>query len=199
MTSSYAGPSKEPDKGNPDSEYEIVSLRRVLSTAGEDGARTLLEGLSCQRDQDREDFLHSNAISMEKRDVSRTYLAIRSSDAFLLGYFSIGLKCMLVPPEADTISKSFRKRMNVDPNSDVAQAYLLGQLGRDDHSPRGFGAVLLEEALDRLRTSKGIVGCRLVRLDCADELIGYYTEKGFRTVVVGSPGDLNHMVILIRG
>ena len=98
---------------------------------------------------------------MEKKSMSRTYLAVLGTR--ILGYFSIGMKCMRIPDDTP-ISKNTRKRMNIDEDTGVAQSYLLGQLGRDDSSPTGFGKELLSESLRRLIDANRIVGCRMVRL-----------------------------------
>lgn len=146
-------------------------------------------------DPERADYLHNKAVMMEKKAMSRTYLAF-DNDKNILGYFSLGMKCMRVPDDTP-ISNSTRKKMNIDEDTGVAQSYLLGQLGRDNSSPKGFGAELLVEAKKRLMEANLIVGCRMVRLDCADELIPYYERNGFKFVSKNRDRTLNQMVILI--
>ena len=87
--------------------------------------------------------------------------------------------------------------MNIDEETGVAQSYLLGQLGRDDSSPKGFGKMLLSEALRRLADANRIVGCRIVRLDCTDDLISYYEDNGFIFIAKNERENLNQMVILL--
>ena len=48
--------------------------------------------------------------------------------------------------------------MNIDSDNNVAQSYLLGQLGRDDDSYKGMGADLLEDAVELVKQANGIVG-----------------------------------------
>lgn len=85
----------------------------------------------------------------------------------------------------------------MDTETRVAQSYLLGQLSRSDKAPAGFGENLLEFAIDTLRDAKELVGCRMVRLDCHDELIPYYTKHGFRPITENKPGTLNQMMAII--
>jgi len=180
----------------PSLDYHIVSLYDVLEAYGEDATSKKLSSFRCGRDPDRESFLHNKAIMMEKKSISRTYLGLNPSTNRILGYFSIGMKCMRIPDDTP-ISSNTRKRMNIDSDTGVAQSYLLGQLGRDDDSPKGFGHSLLVEALNRLSDANRIVGCRLVRLDCSDELIDYYVASGFRFVGRNVSENLNQMVIII--
>jgi hypothetical protein len=79
----------------------------------------------------------------------------------------------------------------------VAQAYLLGQLVRSKDSPKGFGELLVDFAMKKVKEARGIVGCRVLRLDCADELVGYYERHGFSLIRKNGDKDLNQMVTLI--
>ena len=88
---------------------------------------------------------------MEKKNISRTYLAI-DADSKIIGYYSIGLRCLKVPKKEDENGNElkddrFTIRMNVDPKTRVAQSYLIGQLSRSWDSPKGFGSKLMENAI----------------------------------------------------
>ena len=63
-------------------------------------------------------------------------------------------------------------------------------------APKGLGAVLIRVAMGRIQNSKMNVGCRMVRLDCRDELVPYYQGQGFR-MVAHDGGSLNQMMILV--
>ena len=43
-------------------------------------------------------------------------------------------------PESDEDRKDFNKKMNIDPESRVAQSCLIGQLSRSRDAPKGFGS-----------------------------------------------------------
>jgi len=60
----------------------------------------------------------------------------------------------------------------------------------------GFGKVLIDEALSRIKEAQGIVGYRGVRLDCADKLVGHYREYGFHFVKKNIDKDLNQTIML---
>ena len=131
---------------------------------------------------------------MEKRSECRTYMAFKAGSWEIMGFFSLGIRCLEVLDECG-LSNSLLKKLNRSEEG-VAQAYLLGQLSRAKGF-KGFGKILIDEALNRIRAAQEIVGCRVIRLDCADELIGYYQEYGFHFVKKNPDKDLNQMIMLI--
>lgn len=167
-------------------QYHIVSLKDFLDEFEEEDVAKRLKQFICTRDHDREDFLHNKAIVFEKKSMARTYLAVM--DGVIAGYFTLSIRCLRVPDNQD-VSKSLSKKMNIDPDNNVAQSYLLGQLGRADYSYRGMGADLLEDALEIVKHANELVGCRVVRVDCLDELIPYYEQHGFRYLCVTDPTE----------
>ena len=131
---------------------------------------------------------------MEKKCECRTYITYDVETLEIMGFFSLGIRCLEVPDECG-LSNSLLKKINRSEEG-VAQAYLLGQLSRAEGF-KGFGKILIDEALNRIRAAQEIVGCRVVRLDCADEFIGYYQEYGFHFVKKNPDKDLNQMIMLI--
>lgn len=133
---------------------------------------------------------------MERRDLSRTYIAFDDSDKSILGYVSIGMKCIRIPKE-NLLSRNLLRQCNIDDSIGVAQAYLLGQLARSRCSPKGFGDTLIDFAVGKIREAKQIVGCRVLRLDCSDELLSYYEKHGFTQIRKNPDKDLNQMMIIV--
>ena len=131
---------------------------------------------------------------MEKKCECRTYITYDVETLEIMGFFSLGIRCLEVPDECG-LSNSLLKKINRSEEG-VAPAYLLGQLSRAEGF-KGFGKILIDEALNRIRAAQEIVGCRVIRLDCADELIGYYQEYGFHFVKKNPDKDLNQMIMLI--
>lgn len=147
-------------------------------------------------DSATEAFLRHKAIEIELRDLCRTYLAV-SDDMRILGFVSVGIKCLSVP-ERNQLSGKVLKSMNIEAGSGVAQSYLLGQLSRSEDSPKGLGRELLDVAFEKLDSAKRLVGCRMVRLDCHDELIPYYQAHGFRLITRNAEGTLNQMMAFVQ-
>lgn len=133
---------------------------------------------------------------MELKDLSRTHL-VMSGDAQIVGFFTLGMKCTRIP-EKNCLSNSILKRMNIESATGVAQAYLLGQLCRSKDSQPGFGKELIDYALELVSICRGIVGCRVIRLDCSDDMVGYYEKYGFKVIGKYPGGSLNQMMTLLK-
>ena len=176
--------------------YEVFSLSRMLTDYDEVSVRNALGRFKSVHDSATESFLREKAIDMEKRDLSRTYLVVSRDDANVIGYITLSIKCMAFPKE-NLLSGKTLKGMNIESSTGVAQSYLLGQLSRSKDAPKGLGGEMLDLAFDKLGQAKGIVGCRMVRLDCHDELIPYYTDHGFRLITKNGSGSLNQMMAFV--
>ena len=103
--------------------YELFSLTEMLSLHGEEGTGEMLSSFTCSKDPDREPYLHDKAVMMEKKAMSRTYVAV-TKDLRIVGYFSVGMKCMGVP-DGVSISNSLRKKLNINNETGIAQMYLI--------------------------------------------------------------------------
>ena len=176
----------------------MTALREMIEGFGEARTSEILRAYRSVRDSDTESFLRDRAVEMEKRDLSRTYLFLGPGPDRVLGYVTLGIKCLAVP-EGGPVSGRMRRAMNTDARTNVAQAYLLGQLSRSADAPKGTGAALLDLAFEHFDAARREVGCRMVRLDCRDELVPYYSGHGFRPISKNADGNLNQMVALIRG
>ena len=130
--------------------------------------------------------------------MARTYLAFM--DGMIAGYFTLTIRCLRVP-EDQNISKQLCNKMNVDPDNDASQGYLSGQLGRADNSYKGMGADLFDDAIEYVMIANEFVGCRVIRVDCADGLIPYYEQHGFRylctTEVTSDKPPIDQMIYIL--
>ena len=147
------------------------------------------------KDSATEAFLRTKAIEMEKRDISRTYVAL-SSDLTVLEFVTLGIKCMNVPQQS-VIRGGILRKMNLETKTGIAQSYLLGQLSRSEASEKGLGSILIGTAMRQFKIAKKAVGCRMVRLDCDDELTTYYEQFGFRFLRKSDDKTLNQMIAFI--
>jgi len=141
-------------------------------------------------------YLRENAIIMEKKDLSRTYISI-TEDLEIMGFVTLGIKCMTVPDD-NLLSNSAQRQMNIESDTHVAQAFLLGQLSRSETSVSGQGREFMAFAVEMLGKAKKIVGCRVVRLDCKDDLVEYYENLGFNLVGKNKNKGLNQMIKFIK-
>ena len=186
--------SKSRDLVEPD--HAIVPLSSLLADYGDTVTREVLMRFSPITDSSPAEFLEKNAITMEKRDLSRTYIAFGTSDKSVLGFFTVGMKCVSIP-EGSILSRNLLRQCNIDSSTGVAQSFLLGQPARSKASPKGFGDVLIDHAVDIVREAKVLVGCRMLRLDCTDDLVPYYERHGFTMIRKNKDKDLNQMTIII--
>lgn len=153
-------------------EYDEASLVEALSSfsCGYDDADSL----------DVERFLKTHAIENEKMGISRTYLMMNDAAwemgvPQIDGYFSIALKTLWfnqVSPDLleDTFGKSNLKN---------CPAFLIGQLARSVHAPKGAGESFLKIALSYIASASELVGGRFVYLDCNPNRQAYYERQGF--------------------
>ena len=172
---------------------KIYKLRELMKRMSKEKLSVLLFGFKCSRNRDSEHFLRKIAVKHEERDISRTYLAMDFDENNILGYFTLALKCLNL--KASEVDAELAEMLNL--NNDIAQSYMIGQLARSDDAERGLGRDMLHRALKNFSVGKKMFGCRTVRLDCKDELIGYYMSQGFIHIRKNPDRDLNQMARFI--
>lgn len=175
----------------------IISLTDLLNESGVDEVSRILGTFKPVHDSATEAFLKEKAIDMELRDLCRTYIAFSKGDMRILGYISIAIKCMRIPYD-NVLSGKVKKSMSIDSSTNIVQAYLIGQLSRSADAPRGLGIYLLDAAFETLRMARNLVGCRVVRLDCHDELVPYYTAQGFNFITRSGGKGMNQMFAFVH-
>ena len=176
--------------------FIVYPLSTLIEKRGKKVIQSYLESFNPYRNSDASHFLNEKAIMMENRDLSRTYLAVEPSTNRILGFISLGIKCLSIP-EMNLIPDHMLKDMFIDTKTGVVQAFLLAQLARSKDSPSGFGRQLISLAMSVFMQAKALVGCRIVRVDCQDELIAYYQNNGFTQVSVNEDHTLNQMLTYV--
>ena len=173
-------------------------LSDLLSEGDDAYLRLLLSSFRCTSNPDAESFLKNTAIIHEKNGISRTYILIEDDnlgiDPVIKGFFTLAIKCLVVNKQ-HSIPDDIFAQMNV--NRGIAQAYLLGQLAKTDGMEKGIGKKMIKRALDIFATGNEMFGCRVVRLDCKDQLIDYYESCGFTYADKSHNGALNQMITII--
>lgn len=177
--------------------YTLLSLKSVLENRGREKVEAMLsEFVPVHNDSSPAQFLREKAIMMELKGLSRTHLAV-DNDFRIIGFFTLSMKCMKIPKE-NLLSNSMLKSMNIESSTGVAQSYLLGQICRSADSPSGFGRNLIDRAIELFRICNDNVGCRMIRLDCNDDMVGYYRNCGFKQICKNHDGSLNQMMTLLK-
>ncbi len=177
--------------------YRVVPLSYLLKNHERKEVEEMISDfVPVHKDSSPVEFLHNRAIVMELKDLSRTYFMM-SNISKILGFFTLGIKCTRIP-EDNQLSKTVLRNMNIEKSTSVAQSYLLGQLCRAADSEAGFGKIMMSEAIDKARTCMEIVGCRMIRLDCNDDMVEYYKKAGFKIINKNPEGCLNQMMSFLR-
>ena len=111
----------------------------------------------------------------------------------MVAYITLAVRCLNVGDER--LNEDLIERMNF--NNGTAQSYLIGQLGKVDGYGKNIGDYAMVFASGVIRRANLLVGCRTIRLDCEDALVGYYEKKGFDLLSRDAKKGLNRMVMIL--
>lgn len=123
------------------------------------------------------DWLQERVTQYERRDLARTYVAVRVEETRVLGYYALSMHRVshevLPADEARGL-----------PRLDVP-VVLLGRLAVDKTlQGQGLGATLLLDALARSVHISSQVGARAVEVDAVSEMAkSFYLKYGFTTLL----------------
>jgi len=171
--------------------YSIVALNDMLGEYGEDKVRLFLSTFSCPLHLDVEIFLRQKAIVFEQQGLARTHIVFAShkKKPVLVGYFALTSKVIVA--KKSVFSGSMRKRLskfakhNMDSDSCILPAPLIGQLGKNFHggyNKQITGTELLALACDTVAEAQLLIGgSKVVYLECEDKprLTDFYSRNGF--------------------
>jgi hypothetical protein len=178
-------------------DYKVTPLRKVMTMCTPEHLSEIISSFSCEMDKDVELFLREKAIVQEKKHISRTYLIFTADPltqgSELAAYFTITISSMDVA--GLECSNESRKKMDVN---NLAQSYLIGQIGKRDGSQKGLGRSAMLCATELIKSANLKAGCRVIRLDRKPFLVKYYAENGFLTAGRSKDGNLHQMVCIIN-
>jgi GNAT superfamily N-acetyltransferase len=119
-------------------------------------------------------WLKHRAGQFDRRDLARTFVAVRPSESVVLGYYAICTHRVVHELLPDDEAKGL-------PRLDVP-VVLIAQLAVDRSvQGQGLGALLLVDALRRTVRISDQVGIRAVEVDAFDDQAGeFYLKFGFR-------------------
>ena len=131
MTNSSANSWTEQDLHDnsvPIAEYNFISLSKLLSLYGEEMVAEKLRSFIPHKDSSTGSFLREKAIIMEKKDLSRTFLAVSKSH-HILGFVTLGMKCLTIPKD-NLLSNNVMSDMNIDNLSPTDRYRYCASIGR---------------------------------------------------------------------
>ncbi|MCU0709596.1 MAG: GNAT family N-acetyltransferase [Pirellula sp.] len=122
------------------------------------------------------EWLKDRAGQFDRRDLSRTFVAPRSDEAIVLGYYAISTHRVVYDALPAAESKGL-------PRLDVP-VVLIGRLAVDQSvQGQGLGALLLVDALRRSLQISEQVGIRALEVDALDNAAkNFYLKFGFRSL-----------------
>ncbi len=134
------------------------------------------------------DWLKQRASQFEKRDLSRTYVAVRPGSSIVLGYYAISNHRV----DYQDLPADQAKGL---PRIDVP-VILLGRLAVDRTAQgAGLGSLLLVDVLRRSTLLSEIVGVRAVEVEAVDDAArGFYLKYGFTPLL----DDPLHLILPIQ-
>jgi GNAT superfamily N-acetyltransferase len=138
-----------------------------------------------------DDFIRALVSQYEKRNLGRTYVAVRTGDKRVLGYYTLSSGSV----SFQHIPEPSRKKLPRHP----VPAALLARLAVDRSvQGQGLGAALLTDALARCLDLAGKVGIHAVEVDAIDEAARSFYEKYGFTPLLDNPLHLFLPVATIR-
>ncbi len=72
----------------------------------------------------------------------------------------------------------------MDIHNGITNAYLIGQLAKDDRVEEQMGHKLIKQAIDHIRPGFERFGCRTICIDCEEPLVKFYEREGFLKVAL---------------
>ena len=135
-----------------------------------------------------DDWLRLRVSQFEKRDLARTYVAVRKGESRVLGYYAISnhrVTYTALPAE------QAKGLLPID-----VPVVLLGRLAVDQSvQGQGLGELLLVDALRRAQHIADQIGVRAVEVDAIDEKArAFYKKFGFVSLV----DDPSHLYLPIQ-
>ncbi len=171
-----------------------VRSMKTLKREAEERLNSFLSTFICKKNQDVEDFIRNDSISFQKRNKTRTYL-ILSDDDSIIGYFSLGLKPIIIIDDSSLSAKE-KNLMNIKElktsNISVMGTYLIGQIGRDDRFSSDdlnlemfftFIFSIIKEVQDKFGGTN-----ILIEVDNQQKLIDLYESYGFKYLQLDETG-----------
>ncbi len=172
--------------------YAKINLAEISEMMGEEYLLKIISDFSCPYNKDVEKFLHVNAVEFARQSISATHLlfAPYKGEKVLVGYFTLANKHFHIDLKGHGINGTLRRRINRFAHYDselkkyIVSAPLIGQLGKNytnGYNKLITGDELLKIACDTVKEVQGIIGGKMVYLECEDtpKLLEFYSENGF--------------------
>ena len=171
----------------------VQSLKEIIDDENYDetSVKEVFSNFTSSKNADVEDFIKDKAIDFEKKNLSRTFLvldddALQNDKIKLLGFFTLGIKSIIFGEDATLTKRNEIAKSKIEKS---IACFLLGQIARDDkNSKKGFGKIIFDEAIRKIKMAQQNVAGRCIYLDCKKEMKDYYINLGFK-LLQNNPED----------
>lgn len=148
-----------------------------------DATKELLSTFQCALDIDIQNFLKEKAILYEQQNISRTYLLIDDSHAYLLAYYTIAIKEFQFDENLSRAKKKKYLGTSYEANKQCS-AILIGQIGKNSAVPKKYqisGNDILLSIMDTISSIRELAGGRLLYVEAKPHpyLHMFYTSFHF--------------------
>lgn len=188
--------------------YNILSLKKIYNSSGEDFTKEMLNNFECYLNKDVESFLKEKAIQFSKQGIAETFLVttLHNDENIILGYFVLANKTAKL--ENNMFKGAKKRRFLRFAHYDAENHYyfislpLIGQLGKNyknGYNELISGDILLKLACDKIREAQEILGGRFIFLECEDKhkLKAFYSNNGFVCFGKRQVNDKNYLLQML--
>ncbi len=172
-------------------EYQIISLGELINSDGISVDKLIdsFKRFSCSREKDLETFLVHKAIEYENIEYGKTYLVIDTNklDTYtfeIIAFFTVGLTSVDISKMSQKKKKKVLGTLPGRDSKDSVPAFLIGQFGRNENYTKDdiTGEVLLAECFEQLKRVQGIVGGKMIVVECRESLLKFYKKHAFKQI-----------------
>jgi hypothetical protein len=151
-----------------------------------------LDSFVSDREDDREFLIH-HAIGLDCESIAHTHLIINPVERIkVLGYFTLGSSHMSVFGPRDRMNG--RTRIHTDGRTIPIHA--IWKICPGEGCPV-TSSEMLAYALDTIRSSNMLTGCRFVRSDCRHSDSTLFQDAGFRFIRTDEEGEMDQLLLVM--
>jgi hypothetical protein len=176
----------------------LRKISEILRDLQESELNAALAAFSC-KDRDVENYLKTKAVEHERRNKSRTYLLLESTeDLKILAYFTLSVKILAF---GTGLSKTQVQKIDgFNKDAKATPVMLIGQFGKDEHAAgKVQGDKLMQLCQYHLEQAQKIVGGRAVLAECLPipAVIAFYERNGFALLQEDETDKYHQMILMM--
>lgn len=171
--------------------YVAINVLNLIEIVGEEAVQNALQNFTCPINPEIEQFAQNRAVDFSKRKMSITHI-ILDEKSQIVAYYTLAHKPSSVPVAllSNSSKKKLERYAKLDEKTEAYEvsAFLLAQFGKNKAVEAEIsGNLMMEMALDTLKTVQHEVGGGVVFVECEDkkELLQFYQNDSNRFLEYG--------------